>query len=185
MIMLVRSLTILVIAMASLNMMDFSIELRFENARYNYLFVVVLSVILPISIFVSAFTFKKRSYLYSALIVGALLAFPSYLTYTVAKSDYAAVAKAGKDLSFEQINEVRVDGASYRLYRTNGGATTSFGLVLRKEIPFIKGLKIVKIIFSKNKASESTLSVVNESTLQMNIEPYSKGEEIEVVTLNI
>ena len=174
-----------VIVITSMNMADFPVELRFENTKFNYLFVIVLSLLLPLSIVLSAFTFKKRAYLYSVLILGALVSVPCTLTFIFAISDYNKIVESGKDFSFEKINEVRVDKSSYRLYRTNGGATTSFGLVLRKESKFIGGLNTVEVIFSKYKASESTLSVVNKSTLQLQIEPYSEGEKTEVITLNI
>jgi len=41
--------------------------------------------------------------------------------------------KDGHDLSFDQFSETPWNGSSVRLYRTNGGATTDFGVVIRQE----------------------------------------------------
>ena len=178
-------ITVLIALTASLNMIDFPVELRFEETKYNYLFVSTLCLLLPISVFLTALTFKNRKYTYFCIALSFSLAVPSALVYFFANSDYKSISQEGIDHSFQQINEIQTNGSTYRLYRTNGGATTSFGLVLRKETNFIKGINTVKVIFSKYKASDSTLLLLNGNTIQMQIEPYSKDDKLEAVTLTI
>jgi len=45
---------------------------------------------------------------------------------------------------FDQIEEIQWKGSEIRLYRTNGGATTDFGVVIRKEKNLFPGLLLVR-----------------------------------------
>ncbi len=48
--------------------------------------------------------------------------------------------KDGRDSSFELFAETHWNGSVVRLYRTNGGATTDFGVVIRQERRLMPGL---------------------------------------------
>lgn len=52
----------------------------------------------------------------------------------------------GRGNSFEKISELKVDNNDYRLYRSNGGATTAYSLSLTKETSLIAGIKLVEYI---------------------------------------
>jgi hypothetical protein len=52
--------------------------------------------------------------------------------------------KDGHDLSFDQFSEAPWKGSSVRLYRTNGGATTDFGVVIRQERKLFPGILLVR-----------------------------------------
>ncbi len=52
--------------------------------------------------------------------------------------------KNGRDLSFERFAETRWKGSEVRFYRTNGGATTDFGVVIRQERNLIPGVVLVR-----------------------------------------
>ena len=178
-------LLVLISLITTLNMIDFPWEIRFVDPSSNYLFVMVLAVLIPISTFLwSAFregTFNKVF----SFIVSFCLLLPCYLVFTVAGLDYADIRKEGVDSSFEEINKIQVNENNYILYRTNGGATTSFGLVLRVEKEVTANLKVVNVIYSKYKASDSTLKLVDNEKIEMRIQPYSKGGKVEVVTLSL
>ncbi len=178
------TITSIVIIITSLNMMDLPIELRFDNTKYNYLSVSILSVALPLSIFFSALTFKGPKRILGVA-TSFTLSFPCALVLFFASDDFKSISKEGVDHSFEKIRELEAKGSKYRLYRTNGGATTSFGLVLRKETPLITGINTVNVLFSKYKAEDSSLTLTNDNTIELRIEPYGKSDKLEVVTLSI
>ena len=58
------------------------------------------------------------------------------------------------DYSFEKRQLIRVDNENYQVYRTNGGGTTKFGIVVRKEVHLFGGLNYVQRVFGANPASE-------------------------------
>jgi len=81
-------------------------------------------------------------------------------------------ATDGKDFSFEQIAELRSHWTTYRAYRTDGGATTDFGIVLRRERTILPGLKYVRVIYSRYHASDASLVYSSENAGQLTIEAY-------------
>ena len=175
----------IIIVITSLNMIDFPWELRFTDVKNNYLFVMVLSILLPFSASLwSLFRDSKPSKV-AGIILSLCLSAPCYIVFIFANSDYADIKNEGIDYSFEEINRLRVNDNSYVLYRTNGGATTSFGLVLRLEKKVAFGLNVVNVIYSKYKASESTLESIGSQQIKMQIQPYDKHGKVEVVVLNI
>ncbi|MBO1520716.1 hypothetical protein [Oceanisphaera pacifica] len=178
-------LLIIVTLTTCLNMIYFPWELRFVNTKYNYLFVMVLAIILPISAFFWSTLRDTKSVKVIGVIISVCLAIPCFLTFTFAKLDYADITTKGVDYSFEEINRLKVGDESYVLYRTNGGATTSFGLVLRMEKEIALGINAVNVIYSKYKASESSLELTNENQIKMQIQPYDKHGKVEVVVLSI
>ena len=50
----------------------------------------------------------------------------------------------GRNLSFDRFAEMHWKGSDVRLYRTNGGATTDFGVVIRQERRLIPGVVLVR-----------------------------------------
>jgi hypothetical protein len=54
------------------------------------------------------------------------------------------VYKDGHDLSFDRFAETGWKGSLVRLYRTNGGATTDYGVVLRHERVIVPGILVVR-----------------------------------------
>ncbi len=54
----------------------------------------------------------------------------------------------GRDLGFLQLAEAPWNGTAVRLYRTNGGATTAFGVEMRQERDLIPGIRLVRSVDS-------------------------------------
>ncbi|MGI2169104.1 hypothetical protein ACROAE_02695 [Shewanella sp. MF05960] len=176
---------IIVTLITCLNMIDFPWELRFVDAKYNYFFVMVLAISLPISAFFWSTLRDSKSVKVIGIIISVCLAIPCYLTFTLAKLDYSDIKTKGVDYSFEEINRLKVGDQNYILYRTNGGATTSFGLVLRLERKMVLGINAVNVVYRKYKASESSLELTNDHQIKMQIQPYDKHGKVEVVVLSI
>ncbi len=165
---------ILIITILILISIDFPIEIRFQTTLFNYLFVLFLLVALLL------LSYKKLSKVKSLFfkIFGFVihLLFGIFILFFSLTSTYG-VLKNKTDPSFEMIKEIVAGNRYFRLYRTNEGATTSYGLVLREEhnLPF--GLKTIKIIFSKYKVYDATIKLISPNKLKINIKPYYKNQK--------
>lgn len=152
--------------------------LRFENPRLNHIIFIILLLLVPFSlIWLSR---KVNGFWYGFLIFISIasfipIAFIALMTYATTAFD-----ENGKDLGFEKIDEIQGESNYFRLYRTNGGATTSFGLVMRKEKPIIFGLKLVSPIKGFSPASKGKLKKLTPESARLVVLPngYGKGEQI-------
>jgi hypothetical protein len=52
--------------------------------------------------------------------------------------------KNGHDLSFDGFAQTHWKGSDVRFYRTDGGATTDFGIVIRQERALFPGVELVR-----------------------------------------
>ncbi|NOU21483.1 MAG: hypothetical protein HOO93_06770 [Methyloglobulus sp.] len=152
--------------------------LRFESPILNHIIFIILLLLVPFSLIWLAR--KVNGFWYGFLIFISItslvpIAFVALMTYATTAFD-----ENGKDLSFEKIDEIQGVSNYYRLYRTNGGATTSFGLVIRKEIPIILGLKLVSPIKGFSPASKGRFEKLTPESARLVILPngYGKGEQI-------
>jgi hypothetical protein len=125
----------------------------------------------------------NRNYL-GAFVLSGLLGLGCFVVGGFAYQDANKIAQSKIDYSFEKLNEIKHKNGYYRLYRTNGGATTSFGLVLRAESEEFLGIKLVDRVFSKYKASEATMNIVGEN-IELQIQPYSNEEVVQSVLVKM
>jgi hypothetical protein len=168
-----------------LNMNDLPFELRLVDAAQNYLFVMVLSIAFPLLLVFWAFNRTSNTYRVLGIVAALVISVPSVLVFVFASSDYATIKKEGIGYSFEKIDSLNVNDIDYVLYRTNGGATTSYSLVLRSEQNIFPNINVVKVIYSKYKASESTLSLLSKNQIKMQIQPYAIDDELYTVKIDI
>jgi hypothetical protein len=68
----------------------------------------------------------------------------------------------GTDLSFERLRVVPTRFGSLVVYRTNGGAMTSYGIVVRQECPLVSGVTRVRDIGGGYPASDVDLDVFDD-----------------------
>lgn len=61
-----------------------------------------------------------------------------------------------KDINnaFKKIETIEINSKTYQVYRTNGGATTAYGIVIRREASLIFGINYVDRVFSDYPAAE-------------------------------
>jgi len=88
-----------------------------------------------------------------ALVIGVLLA-PLALSMGCGAAACAALAVPA-DPSFERRQSVPTDYGVVAVYRTNGGAMTSFGIVVRQECRVLPGLWLVRPIANEYPADEA------------------------------
>ena len=173
-----------VFGFTAFNWAGWPIELRFTESHLNYYFITLLCILLPISLFFKILTIgDNRNYL-GAFVLSGLLGLGCFVVGGFAYQDANKIAQSKIDYSFEKLNEIKHKNGYYRLYRTNGGATTSFGLVLRVESEEFLGIKLVDRVFSKYKASEATMNIVGEN-IELQIQPYSNEEVVQSVLVKM
>jgi hypothetical protein len=130
--------------------------LRFTYAPLNYLVFILLAVGLPVTLVGFAITTRRYWLRWLAIVVSVFVCVPVLMCSCVVGVDLAN-ATSGKDPSFERIGELSGPFWAYRVYRTNGGATTSYGLVLRREHDILPGMAVVSRVHSFYPASEMSL----------------------------
>jgi hypothetical protein len=136
------------------------LQLRFQHPAANYWFASALAIALPCSIAWSAARFRRRWLRMAGLFVALLVAIPCGVFSLFALAD-APEASSTVDPSFELIDQASPRGSAYRLYRTDCGATCSFGLALRREVDLLAGLKVVTPLWSQYRESEARLGVTS------------------------
>lgn len=166
-------------------MIDLPWELRFSEQASNYLFVIILCYLLPVSSALWGLSRPTINLKIIGITVCLCISILCFITHFFANSSYEDVKERGVDYSFEVMQEKHITGRDYVLYRTNGGATTSYGLVLREEIPFLSNFKFIHILHRKYKASVGELSTLDSGTLILTIQPYSEGEGLDVIEFEI
>jgi hypothetical protein len=96
-----------------------------------------------------------------SLLLGMLALFP--LTNIVSK---------GFDPSFERLKSVQSDDSKITVYRTDMGATTSFGIVARQERPLVPGILLVRHIYGVYPGAEAEVIKLGKDTIKIISPPY-------------
>ena len=84
------------------------------------------------------------------------------------------VMQFDQDRSFELIRAVPApNGELIKVYRTNGGAMTSYGVVIRKEIKILPGIYLTTVIGSKYHQSDAEVSINPNGSVKINYDVSS------------
>jgi hypothetical protein len=86
--------------------------------------------------------------------------------------------------SVQAIGSLKSEHAAYCIYRTDGGAMTSFGIVLKREHSIVPGLKLVTIVRNYYPASDATLERLPSGLFRLTVAPYGKGKRGEIFEFN-
>ncbi|KXJ59912.1 MAG: hypothetical protein AXW14_01150 [Alteromonas sp. Nap_26] len=128
--------------------------LRFDSPRLNYL---VFGSALALGYVIPKNPLSKPTLLISvpvSILKFAVLPILSVGWLFLILAWLPAVLIEDIDYSFEKKQLIKVDNENYQVYRTNGGGTTKFGIIVRKEVPLFGGLNYVQRVFSAYPASE-------------------------------
>jgi hypothetical protein len=101
-----------------------------------------------------------------APVVLASLAFGALLCFGL------LVAGVGDKAAFERIKVVRAETGTVAVYRTNGGATTNFGIILRQEAVIFPGVLLVRRLDHFYPASDASVEVIGPDQVRVKL-----GEE--------
>lgn len=140
--------------------------LRFTSPRLNYGFMVIvflspfvaLRALLPLR----GHRLRVVGLLFLVPVL-ALACLPVLGTTVVLFFDGPEILVRDVDPSFERVRQVEVAGRTYAVFRTNGGAMTSYGIVVRREQPLlVRGIVYGGRVCSCYPADDVTINM-NES----------------------
>lgn len=144
--------------------------------RLNYIAVGISFLMIAIASFlplIRNFKIKKivswNSLLHSFIVFGSFGCFIIWLFVVSFLSP--EVLTSNKDFSFEHLRTELVHEKNFAIYRTNGGATTGFGIVVRQEKRIIPGLKWVDVVFSH---AGSDVSIMTHSNKEVEFIPLDE-----------
>lgn len=89
------------------------------------------------------------------------------LPYSLFAALESSNTKDGEHLSLRLLSETQAGGATYRLYRTDCGATCAYGLELRKEVNVLGVLKLVSPIWSASREEPARLRVAPDGSVEV------------------
>jgi hypothetical protein len=135
---------------------------------------------LPVSLFILAATVRRRSDRLVTAGLGTVAAFLISPFLLMCALDVHRVIEDGQDKAYELIDELGVGSARYRLYRTNFGATTSFGVVFRQERDFLPGLELVRFIESFHPARDAAFVATSSGRAHVRLEAHRYGQEVKL-----
>ena len=146
-------------------------SIRFSIPALNYLFLLA-SFTLPWFALFSAFHIGRRWVTIAVTVV--LLPALAYTLFwgLFVCIDTAYVLLNGIDPSFEAISRVDMGSYEVALYRTNGGAMTSFGIAVRQEKSVLLGLRIVRQLEGFYPADAATYRVLGPDVICVEVPPY-------------
>jgi hypothetical protein len=137
----------------------FSDELANEAAGI-FILTLPLMVIL-LSFFIPNRTAKIVMILALLPVVGLCLVGQTLLWFAL-----TAGAKGG-DRSFEPISMVALNGTQVIAYRTDGGATTDLGIVIRQQRRLMPGLLVVRELYSEYHAQDARLEMAGPEAVRI------------------
>lgn len=123
---------------------------------------IVLVWAVPISVLGLAGTVPHRWVSLALLLIGLPLVFVALpLSFLSALMMFDTLTM-GKDASFEQIAELKGRRSTFRAYRSDGGATTSYSVVLRREFDVVPGFRLVSFECSLQRAYQAQLIFLSD-----------------------
>jgi hypothetical protein len=81
------------------------------------------------------------------------------------------------DPSFEEIHSLDVNAQRVVTYRTRGGATVDFGIIVRPEKTLLPGVYIKRDLVNIYRASDIDLSVVGDNSIKSNAINFTSGAD--------
>lgn len=82
------------------------------------------------------------------------------------------------DEAFKRISSTSVGSGTVVTYRTNGGATTSYGIVVRHELPLPFGVKLTRELCSAYRAQTATVARTKTGAILVTIPTYGQPPAI-------
>lgn len=150
--------------------------LRFENRKLNLIYTAVIMLI-PIYLATQPFRIKNRLIKALSILSTWIISFFSILALVIIALTIGGMDDMGYDPSFELWQEMVVDGYTIDTYRINGGAMTSYGILVRQEKSIAFGLKVVKNIYSKSRSGEANIDW-NDHVLLIGNEEFELKEGV-------
>jgi hypothetical protein len=150
-------------------------KVRFRFSPLNYWVYFLLCLTLPSLSLILSLIAKDVRDKAAGILFSVLITIPTSILAFGAFMEINAIYERGYPASYEYLKVAEVEFGTYRLYRTNCGATCAFGLDLREEIDLPIGLKLVKSVWSKYGEEDAEL-IANEDTIRVIVDGNLAGE---------
>lgn len=92
----------------------------------------------------------------------------------------ASIVARGTSPSFERLSSIPFSNGGLTAYRTNGGAMTSFGIVVRQECVLLPGILRVRDVWSAYPAYEVSMRRIGADRFQFSTPAYGKRRRTEM-----
>jgi hypothetical protein len=120
--------------------------IRFSSPLVNFVIGSALAFVLPWGAARMLWSAGRRHWSRVIRVCIVALLIPYSLIALVGSAMSAFAFRGGHDLSFDRVAELPWDGTFVRLYRTDGGATTDYGIVVRHERGIVPGIMLVRTL---------------------------------------
>ena len=164
--------------MAFLLLLRFNSKIVLENRMLNGV-IGIASFSLPFFLFISAFFIERAATKFFLILVSGLFSAVCFLFIFFSAADLVDLAAHdGKDSGFECINELPYEGSLIKVYRTNGGATTSFGIIVRKETRILPGILFVKQYLDLYPGDTVGIKIIDQNKLELKHTDMERNEVV-------
>lgn len=167
----------------ALGMLNWSTPvLRFSAPLANALTLALLQLI-PFTLLAMATSADSRRARILWYVGLTPLALCAALLGSCAALQSASIVHHGLDSSFERIEVMPLESGRLAFYRTNGGATTSFGVSVRWECGLVPGLLWVRDVWEAYPAYRASAEVLGRDRIRFTTPPYEDRRPGEIVEL--
>ena len=73
----------------------------------------------------------------------------------------------GKDYTLEAIQEIQHNERKIKVYRTDGGATTAFGIIIQEEKQIAPGILLIDELFNQYRLDTIGIKLITGNKLQV------------------
>lgn len=140
---------------------------RFENIYVNEIVGLILYLFpIYVLVLISKAKFEKRFFKTILFILFSIISLGSLLPISFNLLTLSSV-KNGVDPSFERIQEMNIGSWKVVTYRTNGGATVDFGVLVRTEKPLLPGVYIKRDLIDIYHVSDIKFSTASPDSIKI------------------
>jgi len=163
---------ILLFLLAQWNFLASSLWIRFTRPVLNHVFF-LYSLTLPwVTLIVVRILFAKRTTKVAFFAISPVLLYTLFWGFWGMMELESILEWNGVDKSMDLVNTVNFGAYRVGIYRTDGGATTSFGVAVQQEKPLPFGLVIIRPIDFFYPAVDPTCQIVGANSLRVSVPPY-------------
>lgn len=130
--------------------------LRFTSPAANLAFF-ALALLLPTVAAVLAWRVRPRHARLVAMCTLVPVAVGTLLLDVVVALMLVTTIQQREEPGFALVRELVVDGRDLHVYRTSGGATRGYGVIVRQELPMLPGVRLVREVYRRYPAEDATI----------------------------
>ncbi|SPF48558.1 conserved membrane hypothetical protein [Candidatus Desulfosporosinus infrequens] len=141
--------------------------IRFDSQLLNNVFLIFVVLLIPIFLMIKGFYFRS---LVAKILNTLIWVIPCILGILI-----LSIISLNSD---EPIKSLSLDNSDIVAYRTNGGATTSFGILVRQEKNIIPGIKLVKRIYFQDHKENVNMIKTGENSFEIEGNPETVNRNV-------